>query len=312
MRPSFAQFSGPNAAYLLEQYELYVQDPDLVEPDLRTWFQTLTAPLDSPTNVAATSTSGHATTDATTAISAARLIRYIREVGHLASTIDPLGKPPMGNPALELEYHGITLRDLQSLPSSILRSPMQDEHSNAFEGVKALRRIYAGTTGYEIDHVHFYNERQWLQDSIESKRYYYGFSDRRKREILERLTEVETFERYLHTTFVGQKRFSLEGCDVLIPMLDSMIRNAAVEGTKEIVIGMAHRGRLNVLAHTLGKPYHHILSEFLHAHRDAHQPVVREAHGWTGDVKYHLGARRTYINSGISSMPITLAPNRET
>jgi 2-oxoglutarate dehydrogenase E1 component len=309
MRPSFAQFSGPNAAYLLEQYELYVQDPDLVEPDLRTWFQTLTAPLDSPTNVAATSTSGHATTDATTAISAARLIRYIREVGHLASTIDPLGKPPMGNPALELEYHGITLRDLQSLPSSILRSPMQDEHSNAFEGVKALRRIYAGTTGYEIDHVHFYKERQWLQDSIESKRYYYGFSDRRKREILERLTEVETFERYLHTTFVGQKRFSLEGCDVLIPMLDSMIRNAAVEGTKEIVIGMAHRGRLNVLAHTLGKPYHHILSEFLHAHRDAHQPVVREAHGWTGDVKYHLGARRTYINSGISSMPITLAPN---
>ena len=150
MRPSFAQFSGPNAAYLLEQYELYVQDPDLVEPDLRTWFQTLTAPLDSPTNVAATSTSGHATTDATTAISAARLIRYIREVGHLASTIDPLGKPPMGNPALELDYHGITLRDLQSLPSSILRSPMQDEHSNAFEGVKALRRIYAGTTGYEI------------------------------------------------------------------------------------------------------------------------------------------------------------------
>ena len=309
MRPSFAQFSGPNAAYLLEQYELYVQDPELIEPDLRTWFQSLTAPLDSPSNVAATSNTGPAGVDVTTAISAARLIRYIREVGHLAATIDPLGKPPMGDPALELEYHGISLRDLQSLPSSILRSPMQAEHANAFEGVKALRRIYSGTTGYETDHVHFYNERQWLHDSIESKRYYYGFSDRRKREILERLTEVETFERYLHTTFVGQKRFSLEGCDVLIPMLDSMIRNAAVEGTKEIVIGMAHRGRLNVLAHTLGKPYHHILSEFLHAHRDAHQPVVREAHGWTGDVKYHLGARRTYINSGISSMPITLAPN---
>ncbi|MFN7471172.1 MAG: 2-oxoglutarate dehydrogenase E1 component, partial [Roseiflexaceae bacterium] len=151
MRPSFAQFSGPNAAYLLEQYELYVQDPELIEPDLRTWFQSLTAPLDSPSNVAATSNTGPAGVDVTTAISAARLIRYIREVGHLAATIDPLGKPPMGDPALELEYHGISLRDLQSLPSSILRSPMQAEHANAFEGVKALRRIYSGTTGYETD-----------------------------------------------------------------------------------------------------------------------------------------------------------------
>lgn len=309
MRPSLAQFSGPNAAYLLEQYEIYSRNPELVEPELRTWFQSLTAPLEEHAASHPASADAPQSVDITTAISAARLVRYIREVGHLAATIDPLGKVPMGNPALELEYHGLTVRDLQSLPSSILRSPMQDEHANAFEGVKALRRLYSGTSGYETDHVHFYAERKWLLDSIESRRYYYGFSDRRKREILERLTEVETFERYLHTTFVGQKRFSLEGCDVLIPMLDSMIRNAAVEGTKEIVIGMAHRGRLNVLAHTLGKPYHHILSEFLHAHRDAHQPVVREAHGWTGDVKYHLGARRTYINSGISSMPITLAPN---
>ncbi len=309
MRPTLAQFSGPNAAYLLEQYEEYTRNPELVEPELRAWFKSLTAPLEDRSSVRVTTTDASQSVDNTTAISAARLIRYIREVGHLAAIIDPLGKTPMGDPALELEYHGITARDLQALPSSILRSPMQDEHPNAFEGVKALRRLYSGTSGYETDHVHFYAERKWLLDSIESKRYHYGFSDRRKREILERLTEVETFERYLHTTFVGQKRFSLEGCDVLIPILDSIIRNAAVEGTKEIVIGMAHRGRLNVLAHTLGKPYHHILSEFLHAHRDAHQPVVREAHGWTGDVKYHLGARRTYINSGISSMPITLAPN---
>ncbi len=309
MRPTFAQFSGPNAAYLLEQYEIYAQTPELVEPELRNWFKALTAPLENDISDSAAADTNDSTIGVTTAISAARLIRYIREVGHLAAKIDPLGKTPMGDPALELEYHGLTHKQLQSLPSEILRSPMQIEHANAFEAVKELRSIYSGTTGYETDHVHFYNERKWLHDSIESKRYYYGFSDRRKREILERLTEVETFERYLHTTFVGQKRFSLEGCDVLIPMLDSMIRNAAVEGTKEIVIGMAHRGRLNVLAHTLGKPYHHILSEFLHAHRDAHQPVVREAHGWTGDVKYHLGARRTYINSGISSMPITLAPN---
>jgi len=124
------------------------------------------------------------------------------------------------------------------------------------------------------------------------------------------LTEVETFEHFLHQTFLGQKRFSIEGNDMLVPMLDSIIRNVAAAGTREVVLGMAHRGRLNVLAHVLGKPYAAILQEFQAASRDEGAAASgKGSMGWTGDVKYHLGARRAYQESGIEQMPITLAPN---
>lgn len=309
MRSTIAQFFGPNAGYVLEQYDLYLKDPNSVEPDMRAWFESHGNPGATQPSAARAESDNHNLVDNEHAIAAARLIRFIREVGHLEANIDPLGKKPVSDPSLELSYHDLAESDLAALPATILRSPLAAECQSALDGVNALRRLYSGSIGYESDHIQIYEERKWFHDSIETRRFFYGFTPQRKREILERLTEVETFERFLHTTFVGQKRFSLEGCDMLLPMLDSIIRNAAAAGTKEVVIGMAHRGRLNVLAHALGKPYHHILSEFLLAHRDAHHPVVREAHGWTGDVKYHLGARRAYKDSGIEQMPITLAPN---
>lgn len=307
MRSAIAQFFGPNAGYVLEQYDIYLKDPAAVEPDMRDWFDTYGSAV--TTTTPRTYASHNDAVDNEHAIAAARLIRFIREVGHLEANIDPLGKKPVSDPSLDLHYHDLSESDLAALPAKILRSPLAAECKNALDGVNALRKLYSGSIGYESDHIQIYEERQWFHDSIETRRFFYGFTPQRKREILERLTEVETFERFLHSTFVGQKRFSLEGCDMLLPMLDSIIRNAAAAGTKEVVIGMAHRGRLNVLAHALGKPYHHILSEFLLAHRDANHPVVREAHGWTGDVKYHLGARRAYKDSGIEQMPITLAPN---
>lgn len=310
MRSAIAQFFGPNAGYVLEQYEIYLKNPEAVEPDMRDWFDSHGSPVSStPTRSTSSSDENHNGVDNEHAIASARLIRFIREVGHLEASIDPLGKKPISDPSLDLQYHDLSESDLAALPANILRSPLAAECKNALDGVNALRRLYSGSIGYESDHIQIYEERKWFHDSIETRRFFYGFTPQRKREILERLTEVETFERFLHSTFVGQKRFSLEGCDMLLPMLDSIIRNAAAAGTKEVVIGMAHRGRLNVLAHALGKPYHHILSEFLLAHRDANHPVVREAHGWTGDVKYHLGARRAYKDSGIEQMPITLAPN---
>ncbi len=307
---SIAQLFGPNAGYVLELYEQYTRDPQSVDAEMRTWFQQ-NAYLFQQDEASPTTPSQQDAHSVTLdhAIAAARLVRTIRQKGHLAASIDPLGKKPLGDPSLELNYHGLNSEVLKQLPADILRSPLSQECQNAYEGVNALRSLYSGTVGYEAEHLQIYEERTWFHDAIETRRFYYGTSDRRKREILERLSEVETFERFLHTQFVGQKRFSLEGCDILMPMLDSIIRNAAANGTKEIIIGMAHRGRLNVLAHALGKPYHHILSEFILAHRDAHHPVVREAHGWTGDVKYHLGAKRVFIESGIEQMPITLAPN---
>ncbi|HEU5090080.1 MAG TPA: thiamine pyrophosphate-dependent enzyme, partial [Roseiflexaceae bacterium] len=248
--------------------------------------------------------------DITHTVGAARLIRYIRELGHLEARIDPLGSIPAGDPGLRPETHDITDADLEALPASIVRGPLVAGAANALEGVQRLREVYSGQVGYETDHIQIFEERAWIREAIETRRFYYGFDAERKREILERLTEVEVFERYLHQTFVGQKRFSLEGCDMLVPMLDSLMRTSAEGGTHEVMIGMAHRGRLNVLVHILGKPYKDVLAEFLAAGRDASQsPAGRGAIGWVGDVKYHLGARRGFREAGIEEMPITLAPN---
>ncbi|MGB9633524.1 MAG: 2-oxoglutarate dehydrogenase E1 component, partial [Chloroflexaceae bacterium] len=182
--------------------------------------------------------------------------------------------------------------------------PLAAQSANAAEGVEKLRQIYSGPIGYETDQIQNYEERAWIRDCAESRRFFGGMDADRQRELLDRLTEVETFERFLHKTFPGQKRFSIEGCDMLVPMIDAIIRNAAVAGTREVVIGMAHRGRLNVLAHILGKPYLSILSEFQTPDYSKDTYL-----GWTGDVKYHLGARKAYRESGINEMPITLAPN---
>jgi 2-oxoglutarate dehydrogenase E1 component len=177
--------------------------------------------------------------------------------------------------------------------------------NNALEAVERLRRVYSGSIGYDDEHVQSDEERQWLRDAAESGRFFEGLDADYQRELLERLTDVETFERFIHQKFPGQKRFSIEGNDMLVPMLDSIIHEAAVAGTHEVVMGMAHRGRLNVLAHNLGKPYSAILAEFQgpnHYNRGTYL-------GWTGDVKYHLGARRAYRESDIYEMPLTLVPN---
>ncbi len=317
-------FHGPNLAYLLELYERYKHDPQSVDPETRAYFagwqpdapeeavasaekaDENAAPLIiepmppiSPESMAATPT-----LDIHRIVGAARLIRYIRELGHLAARIDPLGSAPPGDPGLELKSHHVTPADLASLPAEIVRGPLVRGSANALEAVARLRQAYSGSIGYETDHIQVYAERDWIRQAAEDRRFFADLDNDRHRELLDRLTEVETFERFLHRTFVGQKRFSIEGSDMTIPVIDAIIRNAAAAGTREVVIGMAHRGRLNVLAHILGKHYREILTEF-------HSPdYTKDSYlGWTGDVKYHLGARKAYRESGVLEMPITLAPN---
>ncbi|MCS6842502.1 MAG: 2-oxoglutarate dehydrogenase E1 component [Roseiflexus sp.] len=329
--PIDSLFHGPNAGYVIELYERYCANPESVDPATRAFFaqwspeETAAVAVATPPPAAPPTIAPQAAPDIdlskahigpplpidiTHTVAAARLIRSIRELGHLAARIDPLGSDPPGDPSLDAAGHDLTEADLALLPASIVRGPLAAESRNALEGVQKLRAAYCGTIGYETSHVQVFEEREWIREAVESRRFFYGFDSVRKRELLERLTEVETFERYLHQTFVGQKRFSIEGCDMLIPIIDSIIRNAAVSGVREVVIGMAHRGRLNVLAHILGKPYSAILSEFLTTGRDAALPPAgRGAAGWVGDVKYHLGARRAFREAGIEQMPITLAPN---
>src|SRR5690349_10211652 len=259
----FSPFHGPNAGYVLELYDRYRADPQSVDAATRAFFEQWTPPAEQAPLAPARRADG-AEIDITRTVGAARLIRYIRELGHLDAHIDPLGSPPPGDLGLHLDIHGIDETFLASLPASIVRGPLAAESRNALEGVQKLREAYSGSIGYETDHIQIFEERAWIRDAIEDRRFW-NAGPQRRREILERLTEVETFERFLHSTFVGQKRFSIEGCDMLVPMLDSIIRNAAAAGSREVVIGMAHRGRLNVLAHVLGKPYAAILAEFLAA-----------------------------------------------
>ena len=194
--------------------------------------------------------------------------RLVRVLGHMTAHIDPLGSEPPGDPGLELATHGLTPDDLAALPVSVVGGPLADGAKNALEALGRLRQAYSGSIGYEDSHIQNPAEREWLREAAESRRFFQDFSAEEKRHVLKRLTAVESLERFLHTTFVAAKRFSIEGVDILVPMLERIIHEAALSLTHEVVMGMAHRGRLNVLAHVLGKPYSTILQEFKSSKQD--------------------------------------------
>ena len=234
------------------------------------------------------------------------LVKAIRMHGHLAAHLDPLGSEPPGDPALEPERLIPKLTpELQArIPASLLR--LQVEGDTLADALPRLLETYTGTIAYEIEHISDHEERVWLRQAIESGRYRRPLSHDERMRLLTRLSQVEGMERYLRRAFLGQKQFSVEGLDVMIPMLDEAIELAASGGAHEVVVGMAHRGRLNVLAHVVGRPYETILREF-EGERTI-EAVVSSEEGGSGDVKYHLGAQ------GIRSTPtgditITLVSN---
>jgi 2-oxoglutarate dehydrogenase E1 component len=219
---------------------------------------------------------------------AASLIKAHRTHGHLAAHLDPLGSEPVGDPALEPELLVPKLTpELQArIPASVLRVASPGE--TLADVLPRLHETYCGTIAYEIEHISDHQERVWLRQAIESGRYRTPLTADEKKRLLARLTEVEGFEHFLRRVFLGQKQFSIEGLDVMVPMLDESLQLAAEAGAHEVVIGMAHRGRLNVLAHIIGRPYEEILREF-EGERTI-EAVAATAEGASGDVKYHLGA----------------------
>ena len=234
------------------------------------------------------------------------LVKALRMHGHLAAHLDPLGSEPVGDPALEPERLQPKLTpELQArIPASVLRVHTPGE--TLAEVLPELQETYSSTSAYEIEHISDHEQRIWLREAIESGRYRRELTAEEKKRLLVRLSEVEGLEHYLRRVFLGQKQFSVEGLDTLIPMLDEAIDLAAEGGAHEVVIGMAHRGRLNVLAHVIGRPYETILREF-EGERTI-EAVSADPEGGTGDVKYHLGAE------GIRSTPsgdltVTLAAN---
>ena len=234
------------------------------------------------------------------------LVKAHRMHGHLAARLDPLGSEPVGDPALEPErLHPPLTPELQArIPAGVLRTFEPGE--TLAEVLPRLQQTYCGTIAYELEHISDHEQRVWLRQVIESGMYRQPLSPEEKRALLARLTEVEGLERYLQRAFLGQKQFSIEGLDVTVPMLDEAIELAAEAGAREVAIGMAHRGRLNVLAHIVGRPYDSILREF--EGERSFEAVVSDPEGGTGDVKYHLGARGSRTTRG-GQITVTLVAN---
>ncbi|HEX3722525.1 MAG TPA: 2-oxoglutarate dehydrogenase E1 component [Nitrolancea sp.] len=286
----YSRFHGPNAGYILDLYERYERDPESVDPKTRAYFDKWRPELPSTNGASAPATLP--AVDTAKIIGATKLVESIRERGHFAASLDPLGSEPVGDPELDASRHGLSESDLASLPANLAGGPIATQATNLATAVEQLRAIYSGTTGYDFAHVRSTREREWLIDAIESRRYSQPLSAGAKRAILERLSDVEGFERFLHRAFVGQKRFSIEGTDMLVPMLDQLIAAAAENGAHDVVIGMSHRGRLNVMTHVVGKPFEKLIAEFMHLDHAAPASSDPSTSGWTGDVKYHIGAQK--------------------
>jgi len=232
------------------------------------------------------------------------LVKAHRHFGHMAARLDPLGSAPPGDPALDPGPLGLTPEAMGRIPSEVLRIYVQGK--TLAEAYPNLHDIYCGTIAYEVEHIGSHEQRVWLRQVIESGLHRKRQSSEAKKKLFTRLTAVEALEKFLHRAYLGQKRFSIEGLDVMVPMLDLTIELAGTNGARDVVIGMAHRGRLNVLAHTVGLPYETIFAEF-EGGRHVEETLTPE--GGTGDVKYHHGAKGTTRTAFGKTVTISLSPN---
>ena len=191
---------------------------------------------------------------------ATSLLKAYRTHGHLAAHLDPLGSEPRGDPAIQPENLNLTPELMSQIPASILRIGVPGE--TLLEALPRMRDAYCGTVGYQIEHLSSHQQRMWLREMIETGASREPLSAEEKRRLLERLVDVFEFERFIEKAYLGQKMFSIEGIDVVVPMLDEVVTLALRGGAREVVFGMAHRGRLSVLAHNLGRPLEGIFAEF--------------------------------------------------
>jgi 2-oxoglutarate decarboxylase len=236
---------------------------------------------------------------------ATALLKAFRTHGHLAARLDPLGSEPEGDPALDPEPLGLTPELMAQIPAKILRVKVPG--ATLAEALPHLRETYCGTIAYEIEHIASHRQRVWLREHIESGTFRAPLSSEEQLELLKRLVEVDALERFMHKAYLGQHQFSIEGLDMAVPMLDKLIKQSANNGGKEVVIGMAHRGRLNVLAHNLGRAYDTIFAEFEGA--STLEAVTTIPQGGTGDVKYHHGTHGSYSLPDGGAIRVNLESN---
>jgi 2-oxoglutarate decarboxylase len=239
---------------------------------------------------------------------ATSLLKAYRTHGHLAARLDPLGSEPKGDPALQPENLNLTPELMAEIPASILRIGVEGE--TLLDALPRMREVYCGTTGYQVEHLSSHQQRVWLREMIETSQHCRPLPADEKRQLLERLIDVFQFERFIQKAYLGQKMFSVEGLDATVPMLDELATLAQRNGAGEVVFGMAHRGRLSVLTHNLGRPVESIFAEFEGAKAiDAVKAATAIPHGGTGDVKYHHGAEGMFETRDGEQIKMRLYPN---
>jgi len=285
-----------NADYVDALYEQYLRDPQSVDPQWAFFF----AGFEAATGNGAHAAAAVAPSETERNIGVFDLTHSYRELGHLIANLDPLGHNLTSHPLLDPAEFGFGDDDLQRVvecPSfrGCTRTTLQDL-------VARLRATYSGTLAVEYMEISDKEQRTWLQERMEPTLNKADVSAEDRKHILQRLTAAEGLEQFLHTKYVGQKRFSLEGGESLIPLLDTLIEDAGNSGVEEIVMGMPHRGRLNVLAHILRKPYEMIFSEF----EGTFLPADIQG---DGDVKYHLGYARDHTTRSGRQMHVSLCSN---
>ncbi|HZP65028.1 MAG TPA: 2-oxoglutarate dehydrogenase E1 component [Rudaea sp.] len=301
-----SQLSGGNAAFVEGLYENYLRDPASVAAEWRKYFDTFKGReagdvphADAIERIGeAQKRNGHAfagspVSDAYAQKQAAvlKLVTAYRSRGHLAANLDPLGMAQkLPAPDLDPAFHGLEAADMETeFSTGSLAGPKRLKLKDL---IALLKRTYADTIGAEFMHISDATQRRWVHERLEAAGGKFGLSVEERKRTLELLTQAEGLERYLHTKYVGQKRFSLEGGDSLIPLLDELVRRGGADGVRDMVIGMAHRGRLNVLVNLLGKAPQKLFAEFEGKFDHADDP----AH--SGDVKYHMGFSADVKTSG--------------
>jgi 2-oxoglutarate dehydrogenase E1 component len=327
---------GINAGYVEELHALWMTSPQAVDPKWREFFEggttgsadaTRAVPANTNGTAHAANGNGNGNGSAATASLAPRktngaaalalatetiletagvqgrvfqLINAYRVRGHLYAHVDPLGAPPSGAKELDLEVYGLSAADLDLVFPNVGIKGLP-ERATLRQIVDHLSETYCSSIGVEFTHIEDVGQREWLQDAMESSRNRHQLDENEVLRVLTKLTDAEIFEQFIHKNYVGSKRFSSEGAESLIPLLELLIDYAGAHGVEEILFGMAHRGRLNVLVNVLGKNAREIFAAFDDKHPD------RFMGG--GDVKYHLGYSSDRVTSSGKSVHLSLAFN---
>ena len=304
----FSFLNAAHTAFFADLYDQYLQNPDSVEPSWRSFFQGFdfaqagygSEEFAAQVVQVASGDSGEISEKMQKEFNVLKLIEGYRTRGHLFTKTNPVRDRRVHGPSLALENFGLSQADLNTVFDAAKIVNMKP--STLADIVKHLENVYCQSIGVEFMYIRDPKVQEWIKNRLDINDNQPNFSDDQKKHILKKLNEAVSFENFLHTKYVGQKRFSLEGCEAAIPALDALIEGAADRGVEQFVMGMAHRGRLNVLANIFGKNTQNIFSEFDGKDYD-------EDANFDGDVKYHLGLTSDRVTESGKKINLNLAPN---